>query len=170
MRSSIALHRHCSTKSTACTNRFLEFKRNQNDWFRSTYRFMLDVPQRDFLSWLRERRQSLLHNWECLKNVYSSENDAQLWVQRRIATFSEVRVPPDWDDSDDSYSPSVSVWQCQTQMTSRHWLMTLEVIPNYLLELFWAAMSLWVSLICLRESHLRLKWAELNGTQPEQSQ
>ena len=89
-----------------CTNRFLEFKRNQNDWFRSTDRFMIDVPLRDFLSWPREKRRSLLHTWERLKNVYSSENDAQLRIQRRIDTFFEIRVPPDRDDSDDSYSSS----------------------------------------------------------------
>jgi hypothetical protein len=51
-------------------------------------------------------KRSLLHTWERLKNVYSSENDAQLRVQRRIDTFFEIRVPPDRNDSDDSYSPS----------------------------------------------------------------
>jgi hypothetical protein len=41
-----------------------------------------------------------------LKNVYSSEDDAQLQVQQRIDTFFEIRIPPDQDDSDDSYSLS----------------------------------------------------------------
>ena len=27
-----------------CKNRFLEFKRTQTEWFRSTHRFMIDVP------------------------------------------------------------------------------------------------------------------------------
>ena len=89
-----------------CTNHFLEFKRNQDNWFRSTDCFMVDVPLWDVLSWSRDRRCSLFHTWERLKNVYLSENDAQLGVQRRIDTFFEIRVPPDRDDSDDSYSPS----------------------------------------------------------------
>ena len=89
-----------------CTERFLEFKRNQTEWFRSTDRFMIDVPLCDFLSWPRDRRRSLLHTWERLKKVYSSENDAQLRVQQRIDTFFAIRVPPDRHDSDESYSPS----------------------------------------------------------------
>ena len=86
-----------------CTNRFLEFKRNQNDWFCSTYCFMLDVPQRDFLSWLRERRRSLLHMWEHLKMFI------QVKMMLNCDTFFEVRVPTDRDDSDDSYSLSDNV-------------------------------------------------------------
>jgi hypothetical protein len=86
-----------------CTNRFLEFKRNQNDWICSTYCFMLDVPQRDFLSWLRERRRSLLHMWEHLKMFI------QVKMMLNCDTFFEVRVPTDRDDSDDSYSLSDNV-------------------------------------------------------------
>ena len=67
---------------------------------------MINVPLRDFLSWPHDRRRSLLLTWERLKNVYSSENNAQLRTQRRIDTFFDIRVPPDRDDSDDSYSPS----------------------------------------------------------------
>jgi hypothetical protein len=89
-----------------CTDRFLEFKRNKNNWIRSTDRFMIDVPLQDFLSWPRDRRRSLLLTWERLKNIYSSENTAQLRTQRRIDTFFDIRVPPDRDDSDDSYSSS----------------------------------------------------------------
>jgi len=89
-----------------CTDRFLEFKRNKDNWIRSTDRFMINVPLRDFLSWPHDRRRSLLLTWERLKNVYSSENNAQLRTQRRIDTFFDIRVPPDRDDSDDSYSPS----------------------------------------------------------------
>jgi thiol:disulfide interchange protein len=67
---------------------------------------MIDVPLRDFLSWPRDRRQSILLTWEWLKNIYLSENTAQLRTQQRIDTFFDIRVPPDRDDSDDSYSPS----------------------------------------------------------------
>ena len=89
-----------------CTERFLEFKRNQTEWFRSTDRFMIDVHLNDFLSWPRDKRRSLLHTWERLKNVYSSENDAQLRVQQRIDTFFAIRIPPDRNESDESYSLS----------------------------------------------------------------
>jgi len=89
-----------------CTEQFLEFKRNQTEWFRSTDHFMLDVSLNDFLSWPRDRRRSLLQTWERLKKVYSSENDAQLRVQQRIDTFFAIRVPPDRNDSDESYSLS----------------------------------------------------------------
>ena len=67
---------------------------------------MLDIQLQDFLSWPRDRRRSLLQTWERLKRTYSSENDAQLLTQRRINTFFDVRVPPDLQSLDSSYSPS----------------------------------------------------------------
>jgi hypothetical protein len=67
---------------------------------------MIDVSLNDFLSWPRDRRRSLLHTWERLKKVYSSENDAQLRVRQHIDIFFAIRVPPDRNDSDESYSPS----------------------------------------------------------------